>query len=87
MKKILFASVTLFSAVVAIAQPGKTVPVAAKSNPHLKAFNLAASSGDINTGIVALNYYIADQGNNTPYGDERYLFGQIATAKRINSSF
>jgi tetratricopeptide (TPR) repeat protein len=69
MKKILFASVTLFSAIIAFAQPGKNLPVAAKANPHIKAFNLAAASGDINTGIIALNYYIADQGNNTPYAD------------------
>lgn len=69
MKKILIASVALFSATIIFAQTGKTVPPAAKSNPHLKAFNIAASSGDVNTAITALNYYIADQGNNTPYAD------------------
>lgn len=64
---------TLFScsllATGATAQPGKTAVVNAKANPHIKTFNLAAASGDVNTAIIALNYYIAEQGNNTPYAD------------------
>jgi tetratricopeptide (TPR) repeat protein len=30
---------------------------------------MAKSSGDINTGIIALNYYITEQGSNNPYAD------------------
>jgi tetratricopeptide (TPR) repeat protein len=68
MKKLFFLSVTILAAAVANAQPGKTVTVA-KTNTHIKAFNVAASSGDLSTAITTLNYYIAEQGDNTPYAD------------------
>ena len=32
-----------------------------KSNPNLKVFNLAIASGDANTAITALNYFISEQ--------------------------
>lgn len=51
------------------AQVNKNAIPASKSNPHLKVFNLSALSGDVSTGIIALNYYIAEQGPNTPYAD------------------
>lgn len=40
-----------------------------KSNPNLKVFNLAIASGDANTAITALNYFITEQGANTTYAD------------------
>jgi len=40
-----------------------------KLNPHLKVFNLAIASGDANTAITALNYFITEQGTNTAYAD------------------
>ena len=40
-----------------------------KPNPHLKVFNLAIASGDANTAITALNYFITEQGANTIYAD------------------
>ena len=51
------------------AQPGKPVASAGKNNPHLKVVNQALASGDINTAITALNYYINEQGSNNPYAD------------------
>ncbi len=71
MKRILLVSVTLFTCIAIIAQPRKTTPKSspAKNNQHLNAFNLALASGDINTATVALNYYVAEQGGNSIYGD------------------
>ncbi len=52
------------------AQSKKTIqaPVP-KSNSHLKVFNLAIASGDANTAITALNYFITEQGINSAYAD------------------
>jgi len=67
MKKLTFLPVALLIACSALAQ--KPAPVATKSNPHLKVFYTAAESGDVNSGILALNYYITEQGSNNPYAD------------------
>lgn len=68
MKKVLLASASLLICSIALAQPNKTT-TASKNNAHLKVFYQAISSGDLNSSIVALNYYLADQGSNTPYAD------------------
>lgn len=40
-----------------------------KNNPHIKVFEQAVISGDVNTAIMSINYYISEQGTNTPYAD------------------
>jgi tetratricopeptide (TPR) repeat protein len=67
-KVILFVSVLMYCAAI-FAQPGKK-PAAAtsKSNPHLKVFYQAVQTGDVNSAVLALNYYISDQAN-TAYTD------------------
>lgn len=40
-----------------------------KSNYNLKVFNLAIAGGDANITIIALNYFITEQGTNTAYAD------------------
>ncbi len=45
-----------------------TVPVS-KTNTHLRVFGQAIASGDANTAITALNYYITDQGSGNSYAD------------------
>lgn len=68
MKKIcLILSTGLFSLSI-FAQTGKTTG-AAKANPHIKVFNQAMQTGDLNSAVVALNYYITEQGTSTPYAD------------------
>ena len=66
-------SIVLFAAILisfaATAQPKKQAATAAKSNPHLKVFNLAIASGDGHTAATALNYYLAEQGENNLYAD------------------
>jgi len=69
MKKIIFVSVVSFLCGAATAQVNKGNAPAAKSNPHLKVFKQAMISGDITTGISALNYYISEQGANSVYED------------------
>ena len=69
MKKIVLLSVTLFICTISFAQPNKGTATPMKNNAHLKAFYTALKSGDINSSIVALNYYISEQGANTPYAD------------------
>ena len=55
---------------VAGAQVKKAVsPAGARMNPHLKVFNLAIASGDASTAINALNYYIAESGEDNSYAD------------------
>ncbi len=66
MKKIVFASfVTMFCSV-AIAQ---TAVSKTNASQHLKVFNQAAKTGDMATGILALNYYILEPGANALYED------------------
>ncbi|HMC99116.1 MAG TPA: hypothetical protein VKH37_03155 [Ferruginibacter sp.] len=69
MKKCLLLSATLMISVILVAQPNKTAATPNKNSTHLKVFYQAATSFDYNTAIMALNYYIAEQGNNTPYAD------------------
>ena len=68
MKKVLLASASLLICSIVLAQT-KTTPAPPKNNAHLKTFYQAIRSGDLNSSIVALNYYLADQGPNTPYTD------------------
>lgn len=52
------------------AQSQKTINASIpKPNAHLKVFNLAIASGDANTAVTALNYFITEQGANTSYAD------------------
>jgi tetratricopeptide (TPR) repeat protein len=50
-------------------QTSKTTGPAKKTNQHLKVFDQAIISGDETSAILALNYYLADQGTNNPYAD------------------
>ena len=58
-----------FISVAAIAQPKKQTAVSSKTNQHLKVFNMASASGDGNTAVAALNYYLSEQGDNNAYAD------------------
>ncbi len=59
-----------FLSIAAVAQPKKQPAApAAKSNPHLKVFNLAIASGDASAATTALNYYLSEQGSNNNYVD------------------
>ncbi len=69
MKKIIFVSVISFLCSLSTAQVNKGNVPATKNNPHLKVFRQAMISGDITTGISALNYYISEQGANSVYED------------------
>lgn len=69
MKKLLSLSVAGLLSLSLLAQPGKKPATQGKTNPHLNVFNLAVQSGDVSSAILALNYYIAEQGINTPYAD------------------
>ena len=67
MKKLLFVSLVVFFYSNGMAQVSKIA--SASGNPHIKVFKQAAKSGDINTGIAALNYYVNEQGANSVYED------------------
>ena len=69
MKKIVFVSLALLIGSVVYAQVNKNKPAPPKNNANMKVFNQALTSGDLATAIIALNYYIADQGANTVYED------------------
>jgi tetratricopeptide (TPR) repeat protein len=68
MKKFVFVSFALIAFASTQAQMSKAAP-AAKGNANLKVFNQCIATGDINTAVIALNYYIAEVGTNTPYAD------------------
>ncbi len=68
MKKFLCSVLLLGLLISTQAQVTKTAPVQ-KNNSHLKVFSQAINIGDINTAVIALNYYIADQGTNNNYAD------------------
>jgi len=68
MKKILFVSASLLICSVVLAQPNKTT-APPNNNAHLQVFYQAINSGDINSSITALNYYLAEQGSNNAYTD------------------
>ena len=69
MKKFLFASLAVWFCSNVYSQPGKSTTPPVKNNTHIKVFNQALTSGDLNTAIIALNYYINEQGNSNPYAD------------------
>lgn len=67
MKKFLFSILFTSASAMCIAQVAKTA--ATKTNNHLKVYNQALNIGDLNTAIIALNYYVAEQGSNNNYTD------------------
>ncbi|MBP6430226.1 MAG: hypothetical protein KA319_00490 [Ferruginibacter sp.] len=67
MKQFLFLTLFLSVGVASMAQVAK-VPVS-KGNNHLKVYSQALNIGDLNTAIIALNYYVAEQGSNNNYVD------------------
>jgi tetratricopeptide (TPR) repeat protein len=67
MRKIMSVSVALLFCAVAFSQVTKNAP--AKTNTHLKVFDQALYTGDLNTAIMALNYYVTEQGSANPYAD------------------
>jgi tetratricopeptide (TPR) repeat protein len=68
--KIIFSAIALAATICAVAQPKKTTPgTTSKSNVHIQVFNQTLASGDGSSAIAALNYFIAEQGMNTPYAD------------------
>lgn len=40
-----------------------------KTSQHIRVFEQSIASGDAGTAILALNYYVNEQGINTPYAD------------------
>ncbi len=69
MKKILFIFLVACTGSNVHAQGAKTTAASASGNPHIKVFKQAVLSGDISTGIAALNYYVIEQGANANYED------------------
>lgn len=69
MKKVFLLSISAFFYFGLFAQQGKTSNLPVKGNAYLKVFYQALASGDVNTAIVSMNYYINEQGNNNPYTD------------------
>ena len=69
MKKILSVLLGVIICASVFSQANKNMPVGSKSNPHLKVFDQALMTGDINTAITALNYYIIEQGSNNSFVD------------------
>jgi len=67
MKKIIIVSVLGLLSVNGMAQGAKTS--AASSNPHIRVFKQAVTSGDVATGITALSYYVGEPGANPAYED------------------
>jgi len=58
-----------FITLAAAAQPKKQMATVAKTNPHIKAFELAMASGDATTATTALTYYLTEPGSNRNYAD------------------
>ncbi|MEI7964170.1 MAG: hypothetical protein WCH29_03305 [Chitinophagaceae bacterium] len=69
MKKLIVICVAMTMSSLLIAQSGKPATTPVKNNAHLKVFNQTLLAGDISTGIIALNYYISEQGASNPYAD------------------
>ncbi len=67
-KKFALLAVT-FITLAAFAQTKKQIAATVKSSAHLKVFNMALASGDGNTAVIALNYYLNEQGENNAYAD------------------
>lgn len=68
MKRILVLAVPVLMTLAVAAQKTAT-PVPSKSNMHLKVYDQAVGIGDFNTAIMALNYYLAEQGSNNVFAD------------------
>jgi tetratricopeptide (TPR) repeat protein len=69
LQKTIALSAALVITLAAAAQPKKQVTTSAKSNPHIKAFELAITSGDATTATTALTYYLAEKGPDNAYAD------------------
>ena len=69
MKRIVVFAVGLLNCALVTAQAGKANTQQVKNNPHLKVFNQSVTSGDINTAVMALNYYVSGDGANSVYED------------------
>ncbi|UEG50084.1 hypothetical protein LK994_01165 [Ferruginibacter lapsinanis] len=69
LRKVLFVIAILSSNMIIAQTPKKIASPAAKANQHLKVFDQTIQSGDVASAILALNYYIAEQGSNTTYAD------------------
>ncbi|MEP7238729.1 MAG: hypothetical protein ABI685_12710 [Ferruginibacter sp.] len=67
MKKLIFVSFAAFVSINVIAQGTKPAP--ASTNTHVKVFKQSVISGDLNTAITALSYYVNEQGANSVYED------------------
>jgi tetratricopeptide (TPR) repeat protein len=67
MNKFLFS--VLFTAISALSMAQVAKTAAVKANNHLKVYNQALGIGDLNTAVIALNYYIAEQGATNNYAD------------------
>lgn len=68
-KKKIVVACLLLTAVAANAQIKKQNVAPQKTNSHLKVFNLAIASGDVTAATTALNYYLTEQGSDSPYAD------------------
>ncbi len=70
MKKILLITITaiLFCSNI-FAQVTKKAVKPSPVNQHLSVYNSTMLSGDVNSAILALNYYINEKGEGTPYTD------------------
>lgn len=69
MKKLVLVHLAAFLVNVINAQGTKSASATPLNNAHLKVFKQAVNSGDIATGITALNYYVNEQGANPVYED------------------
>ncbi len=83
MKKVVLLSFSTILCYGVYAQQGKTANFVLKGDANLKVFYQTLASGDVNTAITSLNYYINEHGNNSPYADtlamlymQQGLFGQ-----------
>lgn len=65
MKKFFLLSIMGFFSLSIFAQVNKP----ASASPHLKVFKQAIMTGDVSTGIAALNYYITEPGADLVYED------------------
>lgn len=69
MKKLFLLFNCLLLCAIVLAQPNKNIAGSSKNNAHLRVFYQSLKSGDLNSSIVALNYYLSEQGPNTTYAD------------------
>lgn len=72
MKKLMLLTVPLFlllATTTAQVKKATSTKINNSINQHLKVFNLTIASGDANTAIQALNYYISEQGSSNEYVD------------------